>query len=133
LSDRDLLAIQPNFTDNCEICPCGLDHEKLAHRDCVLKHYVRNVEIMGDHHQIRGTAVLQNFLHDALLIQFGLAFRYRTRGPEILNGRRAAKCKHAGVDATAIRARQNLSNCNAVSAEGFSNALGLLYTVRSAG
>ena len=38
------------------------------------------------------------------------------------------KRKLAGINATAIGAGQNLPNCNAVSAEGFSNAHGLLYT-----
>ena len=83
---------------------------------------------MGDHHQVREITVLQNFLHNAFLIQFGLAFRYGTRWPEVLNGRRATKRKHTGVDATAIRTCQNLPDDNAVSSEGFSDTLRLLYT-----
>ena len=83
---------------------------------------------MGDHHQVREITVLQNFLHNAFLIQFGLAFRYGTRWPEVLNGRRATKRKHTGVDATAIGTCQNLPDYNAVSSEGFSDTLRLLYT-----
>ena len=62
------------------------------------------------------------------LIQFGLVFRYYARWLQILNGRCATKREPAGVNATAIGAGQNLPNRNAVSAEGFSDALGLLYT-----
>ena len=83
---------------------------------------------MGDHHQVREITVLQNFLHNAFLIQFGLAFRYGTRWPEVLNGRRATKRKHTGVDATAIGTCQNLPDYNAVSSEGFSDTLRLPYT-----
>ena len=45
-----------------------------------------------------------------------------------MNRRSVTKRKLAGINATAIGAGQNLPNCNAMSAEGFSNALGLLYT-----
>ena len=38
------------------------------------------------------------------------------------------KRKLAGVNATAIGAGQNVPNYNAMSAESFSNAFGLLYT-----
>jgi hypothetical protein len=83
---------------------------------------------MGDHHLVREIMVLQNFLHNAILIQFGLAFRYGTRWPEVLNGRRATKRKRTGVNATAIGTCQNLPDYNAVSSEGFSDTLRLLYT-----
>jgi hypothetical protein len=46
-----------------------------------------------------------------------------------LNGSRATECKPAGVYAATIGASQNLPNRNAVSAEDFSDMLGLLYTV----
>ena len=72
--------------------------------------------------------MFQNFLHNTFLIQFGLIFRYCARWPQILDRRCATKRKPARVDATAIRAGQNFSDCNAVSAEGFSDMLGLLYT-----
>jgi hypothetical protein len=51
-----------------------------------------------------------------------------TRWHQILNGSRATKRKPAGVHAAAIGTGQNLPNHNAVSAEGFSDTLGLLYT-----
>src|SRR5262245_1811526 len=83
---------------------------------------------MGNHHQVRGIAVFYEFLQDTFPIQFGLVFRYGTRWPKILNGRRATKRKRGGVDAAAIGACQNLPDCNAMSSEGCSDTLGLLYT-----
>ena len=47
-----------------------------------------------------------------------------------MDRRRATERKLAGVDATAIRAGQDLSDRNAVSAERFSYALGLLDAAR---
>src|SRR5262245_26048083 len=57
VSERDLLIIQLNFADDVERRPFTLHHEKLTHRDRVLKHNVGDVEIMGNHHQVRGIAV----------------------------------------------------------------------------
>jgi hypothetical protein len=45
-----------------------------------------------------------------------------------LSSSRATKREPAGVNGTAIGAGQNLPNHNAASAEGFPDALGLLYT-----
>ncbi len=68
-----------------------------------------------------------NFLQNAFVVQFGLTVRYHTRWHQILNRSRATKRKLASVNATAIGAGQNLPNRNTVSAEGFSDALGLLH------
>ena len=69
---RQLLVVHPDFTDDIEIRPIGLNHEKFTHRNRVFKNNVGDVEIVGNHHQIRGIAVFQNFLQNAFLIQFGL-------------------------------------------------------------
>ena len=127
---RQLLVAHPDFTDDIEIRFVGPEHEKFAHRYRVLKNNVGDVEIVGNHHQIRGAAVFQNFLQNAFLIHFGLTLRYYARWLQILNRSRATKRKPAGVHAAAIGAGQNLPDRNAVSAEGFSDALGLLYTAR---
>ena len=65
---RQLLIAHPDFTDDIEIRAVGLEHEKFAHRDCVFEHNVGDVEIVGNHHQIRGIVVFQNFLHNKFLI-----------------------------------------------------------------
>jgi hypothetical protein len=44
-----------------------------------------------------------------------------------LNGRRATKRERAGVDAAA-RGLSKIPDCNAMSSEGCSDTLGLLYT-----
>jgi hypothetical protein len=72
--------------------------------------------------------VFQNLSQNAFVIQFCLTVRDYARWHQILHRSRATKRKHAGVNATAIGAGQNLPNRNTVSAEGFSDALGLLYT-----
>jgi hypothetical protein len=72
--------------------------------------------------------VFQDVSQKAVIIQFGLTLRYHARWHQILNNSRAIKREPAGVDAAAIRAGQDLPDGNAVSAEGFSDALGLLYT-----
>jgi len=125
---RQLLVAHPDFTDYIEIRPVGLENEKFSHINCWLKNNVGDVEIVGNHHQIRGVVVFQNFLQNAFIIQFGLTVRDYARWLQILNGNRATKRKPAGVHAAAIGAGQNLPNRNAMSAEGFSDTLGLLYT-----
>jgi hypothetical protein len=40
----------PDFTDDIEIGPIRLKHEKFAHRDRVFEHDVGDVEIVGNHH-----------------------------------------------------------------------------------
>ena len=127
-SGRDLLVVQSNFADDIEIRSFGLNHEKFAHRDRVFEHNIGDVEIMGNHYQVRKIAVFQNFLHNAFPIQFSLLFRYGTRWPEILNRRRATERKLAGVNAATIGTAQNLSDRDAVRAKGVSDVLGLLYT-----
>jgi hypothetical protein len=125
---RQLLVAHPDFADDIEIRPVGLEHEKFPHLNCWLKDNVGDVEIVGNHHQIRGVVVFQNFLQNAFIIQFGLTVRDNARWHQILNGSRATKRKPAGVHAAAIGASQNLPNRNAVSAEGLSDPLGLLDT-----
>jgi hypothetical protein len=122
------LVAHLDFTDDIKICPVRLEHEKFPHLNCWLKNNVGDVEIVGNHHQIRGVVVFQNFSQNAFIIQFGLTVRDDARWHQILNGSRATECKPAGVHAAAIGARQNLPNRNAVSTEGFSDMLGLLYT-----
>ena len=68
-----------------EIGSIGLNHEKFAHWDPVFEHNVSDIEIVSNHHQIRGIAVFQNFLHNTFLIQFGLIFRYDPRRLQVLN------------------------------------------------
>jgi hypothetical protein len=53
---RELLAVHLDFTDNIDIRPMGLDYEKFAHNRW-LKNNVGDIEIVGNHHQIRGVAV----------------------------------------------------------------------------
>jgi Phage integrase family len=125
---RQLLVSHPDFTDDIEIRPVRLEHEKFSHTNCWLEKNVGDVEIVGNHHQIRGVVVVQNFLQNAFIIQFGLTVRDYARWLQILNGSRATKRKPAGVHAAAIGAGQNLPNRNPVSAEGFSDTLGLLFT-----
>lgn len=72
--------------------------------------------------------MFQNFLQNAFVVQFGLTVRYYARWHQILDRSRAPKRNFSGINATAIGAAQNLPNHNAVSAEGFSDARGLLYT-----
>ena len=72
--------------------------------------------------------MLQNFLQNAFIIQFGLTVRDYTRWLQILNGSRATKRKPTGVHAAAIWAAQNFSNFNTVGAEGLSKTFGLFYT-----
>jgi hypothetical protein len=122
-----MIFAHPDFTDDIEIRSIGLDHEKFAH-DRRLKNNVGDVEIAGNHHQVRAVTVFHNVLQNAFIIQFGLTVGYDARRQQILNDRRATKRKLAGVDATAIGAGQNFPDRNAVSAEGFSDAPGLLYT-----
>ena len=122
------LVAHSDFTDDIEIRPVGLEHEKFPHTNCWLKKNVGDVEIVGNHHQIRGGVVLQNFLQNAFIIQFGLTVRDYAWWHQILNGSRATKSEPAGVHAAAVGASQNLPNRNAVSAEGFSDTLSLLYT-----
>ena len=122
------MVAHPHFTDNIEIRPVGLEHEKFPHLNCWLKNNIGDVEVVGNHHQIRGVVVFQNFLQNAFVIQFGLTVRDYARWHQISNGSCATKRKPAGVHAAAIGASQNLPNRNAVSAEGFSDTLGLLYT-----
>jgi hypothetical protein len=129
LGDRQSLGVLLDLPDDSEICTIGLEHEKFPHVRW-LEDLVGNVEIMSDHHQIRGAAMVQNFLQDPVVIRCGLFFRDYARRHQILNGGRAAECKHAGLDAAAIGAGQDLPNRNAVRAEGFAQALGLLYTSR---
>jgi hypothetical protein len=124
---RELLVVHPDFTDDIETRPIRLDHEKFAH-NCCLNNNVGDVEIVGNHHQIRGVAVFQNVLQNAFVVQFGLTVRHYARWQQILNSSRATKRKPAGVNATTIGAGQDFPNRNAVSAEGFSDALSLLYT-----
>ena len=63
-----VLIAHPDFTDDIEIRPMGLEHEKLPHVNCWLKKNVGDVEIVCDHHQIRKVVVLQNFLQNAFII-----------------------------------------------------------------
>ncbi|MGA7178135.1 MAG: hypothetical protein WBX11_00915 [Thiobacillaceae bacterium] len=123
------MGILLDVTDYSEICPVGLEHEKFPHTyTCWLKNYVGDVEIVGNHHQIRGAAVVQNFLQHPFIIQCGLTFRDHAGWHQILNGGRVAEGKPASIHAAAIGAGQNLPNRNAVSAEGFSQTLGLFDT-----
>jgi hypothetical protein len=46
-----LFVVHPYLTDDIEIRPIGLDHEKFAHSHW-LKSNVADVEIVGNHHQI---------------------------------------------------------------------------------
>ena len=55
---RELLVVDQDFTDDIEIRPIGPDHEKFAH-SYWLKNNVFDVESVGNHHRIRGAAVLQ--------------------------------------------------------------------------
>ena len=52
-----LLVVHPDSTDDIEIRPIGLKHEKIAHLNCWLKNNAGDVEIAGNHHQIRGVVV----------------------------------------------------------------------------
>lgn len=124
---RELLVAHPDFTDDIEIRPVGLEHEQFPHMNSWLKNNVGDVEIVGDHHQIREVSMFQDFLQNAFIIRFGLTVRDHARWHQILNGGRATKRKPAGVYATAIRASQNLPDRNAVSTERFADKLGLLY------
>ena len=74
---RQLLIAHPDFTNDIEIRPVGLEHKKFPHTHCRLKKNVGDVEIVGNHHQIRSGVVFQNFLQDAFIIQFGLTVRDR--------------------------------------------------------
>jgi hypothetical protein len=49
---RQLLVAHPDFANDIEIRLVGLEHEKFPHVDCWLKKNVRDVEVMGNHHQI---------------------------------------------------------------------------------
>ena len=72
--------------------------------------------------------MFHNLLQNAFVIQFGLTVRDDARRHQKLNRSRATKRNSAGINAAAIGTTQDLSNRNAVSAEGFSDALGLLKT-----
>ena len=63
-----LLVAHPDFTDDIEIRPFGLEHEKFPHTYCGLKKNVSDVEIVGNHHQIRGAVVFQRFLQNAFIV-----------------------------------------------------------------
>jgi hypothetical protein len=45
---RQLLVVHPDFTDDIEIRPVGLEHEKFPH-NCWLKNNVADVEIVRNH------------------------------------------------------------------------------------
>lgn len=125
---RELLVAHPDFTNDIEIRPVGLEHDQLPHTNSWLKNNVGDVEIVGDHHQIRDVSMFQNFLQNAFIVCFGLTVRDCAGWHQILNGGRATKRKRTGVCAAAIGARQNLPNRNAVSTECFADKLGLFYT-----
>ncbi|MDE2210092.1 MAG: hypothetical protein KGJ99_10230, partial [Betaproteobacteria bacterium] len=122
LGVRELSVAHPDFADHIEILPVGLDHEKVAHSRW-LKNNVSDVEIVGNQHQVRWTAVVQDVLQNAFVVQFGPTFRHYARWQQILNRGRATKRKLAGVNATTIGAGQYLPNCTAVGAESFADAL----------
>jgi hypothetical protein len=96
------LVTHLDFTNDIEIRAVGLEHEKIPHLNCWLEHDAGDVEIVSNHHQIRGAVVFSNFLQNAFVVQFGLTVRYYTRWHEILNRSRATKRKLASVNATAI-------------------------------
>jgi hypothetical protein len=47
---RQLLVAHSDFTDDIEIHPVGVEHEKFPHLNCWLKNNVGDVEIVGNHH-----------------------------------------------------------------------------------
>lgn len=71
--------------------------------------------------------MFQNFLQNEFVIQFGLTVGHYAWWHQILNWSCATKRNLAGINATAKGAAQNRANRNAVSTEGFSDTLGLLY------
>nr|WP_233443005.1 hypothetical protein [Bradyrhizobium brasilense] len=82
---------------------------------------------------LRSWVIITRFAEDRysrmscpLLIQIRLAFGQHTWRHQILDRRRATECKLPGVDATAIRAGQDLSDRNPVGTERFADPLGLL-------
>jgi hypothetical protein len=46
---RQLLVAHPDFADDIEIRPVGLEHEKFPHLNCWLKDNVGDVEIVSNH------------------------------------------------------------------------------------
>lgn len=70
---RRLAAIvAADVVDDIEIRPIGLENKEIAHGNRRFKNDVGNIEIVGNHHQVRGRAVAPDVLQDPLLIHRGL-------------------------------------------------------------
>ena len=58
---RELLVAHLYLADDVEVTPIGPDHENFTHGGW-LENNVGDVQIMGNHHQIRGASIIQNAL-----------------------------------------------------------------------
>ena len=82
------------FTDDIEVRPFGLEHEKFPNINCWLKNNAGDVEIVDNHHQIR-VAVFFRISCKRFHYSIWPDYRRLRRWHWILNVGHATKCKPA--------------------------------------